>query len=188
LRAIQTELAGLHFRRQSEAARVDSIEIVEAALSLSLMAVTAKTIGVVPAAEGLAARVACVPPSIAAVSTVADQRREQWPGRGLVDRVELAVLQILDPGQEPVAQQMAEAKHVICRAGGVGVVLDDAQIGLVGMMVSASWPTGSDMLPSESACDKGHYHIWPGRPWLRGTHARTAVFMASTMRRHEMDA
>ena len=35
----------------------------------------------------------------------------QRPGAGLLDRVELAVLQILDPGREPVAQQMAEAEH-----------------------------------------------------------------------------
>ena len=71
------------------------------------------------------------------IDRIADQRREQRPRGGLVDCVELAVLQILDPGREPVAQQMAEAKHVIRRAGGVGVVLDDAQIGLVGMMVQA---------------------------------------------------
>jgi hypothetical protein len=33
--------------------------------------------------------------------------------------------------REPVAQQVAEAEYVIRRSDGVGVVLDDAQIGLV---------------------------------------------------------
>jgi hypothetical protein len=69
------------------------------------------------------------------IDRVADQWREQRPGAGLLDRIELAVLQILDPGREPVAQQVAEAEHVIRRTGGVCVVLDDAQIGLVGVMV-----------------------------------------------------
>jgi 2-keto-3-deoxy-L-rhamnonate aldolase RhmA len=45
------------------------------------------------------------------------------------------VLQILDAGREPVAQQMAKTEHMIRRASGVGVVLDDTQIGLVGVMV-----------------------------------------------------
>ena len=36
-----------------------------------------------------------------------------------------------------MAQQMAEAEHVIRRSDGVGVMLDDAQIGLVSVMVQA---------------------------------------------------
>ena len=37
--------------------------------------------------------------------------------------------------REAKAQQMAEAEHVICRAGGVGVMLGDAQVGLVHVVV-----------------------------------------------------
>ena len=66
---------------------------------------------------------------------VADQRLKQRIGAGLLDRVELAVLQVLDPGREAEAQQMTEAEHMIGRAGGIGVVLGDAQVGLVRVMV-----------------------------------------------------
>lgn len=54
-----------------------------------------------------------------------------------MDRDGTRILPKRDPGREPVAQQMAEPEHVIRCTGGVGVVLDDAQIGLVGMMVQA---------------------------------------------------
>ena len=66
---------------------------------------------------------------------VADQRHKQRPVGGFLDRVKLAILQILDPGREPVSQQMAKTEHVIRRSCGVGVVLGDAEIGLVRVMV-----------------------------------------------------
>ena len=75
-------------------------------------------------------------PVIAVVSTVSPingSSNGQVPG--FFHCVELTVRQILDPGREPVAQQMAEAEILMSRAGGVGVMLDDAQIGLVSVMV-----------------------------------------------------
>jgi hypothetical protein len=52
---------------------------------------------------------------------------EQRVSPGLVDRVELAVLQVIDPGCEAEAQQIAEAKHVVRRADSVGVMLGDEE-------------------------------------------------------------
>ena len=54
---------------------------------------------------------------------------------GLLDRVEFAVLEVLDPWREPVAEQVAQAEHMISRARGVGVVLCDPQVGLVSVVV-----------------------------------------------------
>jgi hypothetical protein len=51
--------------------------------------------------------------------------------------VQLAVLQILDLGREAEAQEKAETEHMVCRAGGVGVVLGDTQVGLVRLVMQS---------------------------------------------------
>ena len=80
---------------------------------------------------------------------VADQRHKQRPVGGFLDRVKLAVLQILDPGHESVSQQMAKAEYVIRRSCGVGVVLGDAEIGLVRVMVQPVEYVGRSLIVAE---------------------------------------
>ena len=63
-----------------------------------------------------------------------DQRFQQRIRAGLLDRVELAVLQVLDPRREAESEQVTETEHMVGRAGGIAVVLANAQIGLVHMM------------------------------------------------------
>ena len=67
----------------------------------------------------------------ARVDCLADKGLEQWVCAGPLYCVELAVLEIFDARREPKAEQVAKAEDVVCRAGGVGVVLGDAQVGLV---------------------------------------------------------
>jgi hypothetical protein len=67
----------------------------------------------------------------------ANQRLQQRIRSRLLNRAELAVLQVLDPRREQKPEQTAEAEHVIGRAGGVSIMLADAQIGLVHVMQQA---------------------------------------------------
>jgi hypothetical protein len=55
---------------------------------------------------------------------------------------------------------MAEAEHVICRAGGVGVMLGDAQVGLVHVVVQPIEDIGASLIVAASTFVlKGPY--WP---------------------------
>jgi hypothetical protein len=54
-----------------------------------------------------------VRPDRSGVDRLADQQLEQRIRAGLLDRVELAVFQVLDPRRELEPEQAAEAEHVI---------------------------------------------------------------------------
>lgn len=72
---------------------------------------------------------------IAAISTAQPiSGSKHWIGARLFDRVELAGFQVLDPGSEAVAQQVAEAEHMVHCPCGIGIVFGDTQIGLMGMI------------------------------------------------------
>ena len=57
--------------------------------------------------------------------SAADQRIERFVGRARANDIEPAVGEVADARREAESQQMAEAEHMIDRAGGVGVVLAD---------------------------------------------------------------
>lgn len=61
----------------------------------------------------------------------ADHRRERRPSCGHAKDVKTGFGQIPDPGDEPEAQQAAEAEDDLGEAAGVGGMLLDLQAGLV---------------------------------------------------------
>ena len=69
------------------------------------------------------------------IDGITDEWLQQRIHPRLFNRVELAIFQILDAWREAIAEEMAEAKDVIRRAGGVGIMFPDPQIRLVGMVV-----------------------------------------------------
>jgi hypothetical protein len=61
----------------------------------------------------------------------ANDRRQRLVGCGGLERVELFVRQVANSGGKPCPQQMAESKHMVGKAGRIGVNLLDGKVSLM---------------------------------------------------------